>query len=148
MALTTEDQLTLEERLRRIENLLNFVVRHLELFAQEQKMASVQLQDLTEQVAQCTTVMESAETLLNQLSADIAELKDDPAALQELSDRLRSQAGELGAAIAANTPAEGEDTAGGGGVEPLVAGDEDEEDEPAAAPRTPAGRSAKKPARK
>jgi hypothetical protein len=64
-----------------------------------------ELDTLKASVAQTTTVEQSAIELLQGLSAQIASLKTDPAALQALSDSLSAKASELAAAITANTPA-------------------------------------------
>lgn len=67
----------------------------------ETEMAS-DLQTLTDQVTATLTVEQSAITLINGLAADIASLKNDPAALQALSDQLKASATALSAAITAN----------------------------------------------
>ena len=64
-----------------------------------------ELQTLRDQVAQNTALEESAVTLITGLAAQITALKDDPAALTELANSLHTSAGDLSAAIAANTPA-------------------------------------------
>lgn len=66
---------------------------------------SKELDALQSEVAENTSVQEGAIALLNGLSAKIAELKDDPAALQALADQLDSNSKALAAAIEANTPA-------------------------------------------
>jgi methyl-accepting chemotaxis protein len=66
---------------------------------------SAELDKLTTDVQHTTDVEESAVTLLQGLSAQIAELKNDPAKLQALSDSLNSEADKLAAAVVANTPA-------------------------------------------
>lgn len=68
---------------------------------------SEQLDALTQQVTATEAVEDSAILLLNGLSAQIASLKEDPAALQKLSDELASKSSELAAAVTANTPAAG-----------------------------------------
>jgi len=66
---------------------------------------SKELDDLTAQVAQNTTIEESAVTLINGLAAKITEAGTDPAKLAALSASLTTSANDLSAAIAANTPA-------------------------------------------
>lgn len=56
-------------------------------------------------VANEGTVVQSAITLLTQLSQQISDLKNDPAELQALADGINSQASALAAAVQANTPA-------------------------------------------
>lgn len=65
----------------------------------------VKLDALTAQVTKNTEVEASAIVLLNGLSAQISELKNDPVALQALSDKLAGSSDALAAAIVANTPA-------------------------------------------
>lgn len=67
---------------------------------------SQQLADLKAQVERSNTVAQSAVTLIQGLAAQIASLKDDPAALQLLSDQLKAQSDSLAAAVSANTPAQ------------------------------------------
>ena len=74
------------------------------LKTQGEKM-SQQIQDLQAAVAAEDTVIASAITLLNGLSAQIIALKDDPAALAALAADVNTQAQALAAAVAANTPA-------------------------------------------
>lgn len=69
------------------------------------KTMSEQLTKLTQEVQEIGGVVDSAVTLINGLAAQIVALKDDPAALQALADSLDAKAGELAAAVAANTPA-------------------------------------------
>lgn len=76
---------------------------------------SESLNRLTSEVAENTTVVQSAITLLNNLSQIIRDSVNDPAALNALADQLDTQSNSLAAAITANTPAEppGEDTTSG-----------------------------------
>jgi chromosome segregation ATPase len=66
---------------------------------------SAELDQLTVDVKKTTDVEDSAITLLQGLSSQIAALKNDPAALQALSTQLNSKADELASAVVANTPA-------------------------------------------
>ena len=65
---------------------------------------SAELDRLTTEVAENTTVIESAITLINRLADQIRNNTTDPAALTALADSLDSEANKLGAAVAANTP--------------------------------------------
>lgn len=65
---------------------------------------SAQLDTLTQEVSEIGTVVDSAIVLINGLATQIAELKNDPAALQALADALDAKAAALAAAIAAGTP--------------------------------------------
>lgn len=62
------------------------------------------LADLQAEVAQNTTIEESAVTLIQGLAAQIAAAGTDPAALAALTASLKQSAADLSAAIAANTP--------------------------------------------
>ncbi len=64
---------------------------------------SQQLTDLSTKVHAMTDVTNGAVTLIQGLAAQIAALKDDPAALQALSDELTADAANLSAAVTANT---------------------------------------------
>lgn len=64
-----------------------------------------ELDDLQTRVEENTNVEQSAISLLEGLSQQIVDLKDDPAALQGLADKLRDNSASLAAAVAANTPA-------------------------------------------
>lgn len=59
---------------------------------------------LTAEVTRSTSVDESAITLLNSLSAQLASIANDPAAVLALSAELKSNSDNLAAAITANTP--------------------------------------------
>jgi hypothetical protein len=63
------------------------------------------LADLQAAVAAEDTVIDSAVTLIQGLAAQVATLKNDPAALQALADDMNAKAATLAAAIAAGTPA-------------------------------------------
>ena len=63
------------------------------------------LDDLTAQVAQNTSVEESAVTLINGLAAQLAAAGTDPAKLASLQTSLAASAKDLAAAVAANTAA-------------------------------------------
>jgi uncharacterized alpha-E superfamily protein len=63
------------------------------------------LDDLTTQVAQNTSVEESAVTLINGLAAELQAAGTDPTKLAALQTSLAASAKDLAAAVAANTPA-------------------------------------------
>jgi hypothetical protein len=60
---------------------------------------------LTQEVAENTTVIESAVTLIEGLAQQIRDNIADQAKLEELADQLDSEANALAAKIAENTPA-------------------------------------------
>ena len=76
----------------------NFII-HMEL-----KM-SKELDDLTAEVAQDTTIEASAVTLIQGLVAQITAAGTDPAKLAALTASLTTSSTALAAAVAANTPA-------------------------------------------
>lgn len=80
---------------------------------------SAELDTLTAQVHSNTSVVQSAVTLINGISARIAAAGTDPAALQALTTELQQQDQALAAAVAANTPAA---AAAGGGSGSSVSG--------------------------
>lgn len=63
------------------------------------------IDDLTAQVAQNTTVIGSALTLIQGFAAELAAAGTDPVALAALQAQLNSSDTALAAAVAANTPA-------------------------------------------
>jgi hypothetical protein len=71
---------------------------------QKENTMSQALDDLTAVVAENTTVVNSAITLINGLANQILELKDDPVRLATLAHDLQAKTGELAAAVQANTP--------------------------------------------
>lgn len=85
---------------------LDKVLSILQLLVKKGKEIVADLTELQQQVQENTQVEASAITLLNGLAQQIADLKDDPQALQALSDQLKSSGDALAAAIAANTPAQ------------------------------------------
>ena len=68
---------------------------------------SAELDRLTTEVAETGQVVDSAITLLSQLSDLIRQNATDPAALNQLANDLDAKQNELAAAVAANTPAGG-----------------------------------------
>ncbi|MDQ5870787.1 MAG: hypothetical protein M3547_01090 [Acidobacteriota bacterium] len=65
-----------------------------------------ELQALEAEVERNTTVDGSVITLVNGLAAQIEALKNDPAKLQAMADKLRADNDALAAAVTAHTPAE------------------------------------------
>lgn len=63
------------------------------------------LENLTEQVQVNTDTEASAIVLLNGLSAQLASIANDPAAVAALAAQLKASSENLAAAIVANTPA-------------------------------------------
>jgi len=75
-----------------------------QLLKGQQKM-SKQLDDLTTEVTNATTVEQSAITLIQGLAAQLAAAGTDPAKLQALHDELVASDAALAAAVSANTQA-------------------------------------------
>jgi FtsZ-binding cell division protein ZapB len=63
------------------------------------------IEDLRVEIERNTSIDGSAITLMNGLAARIEELKNDPTALQELANSIRTSNDALSAAVRANTPA-------------------------------------------
>lgn len=84
---------------------LDDILSRLRALQGEGRTMSKELDDLRAEVERDRTVDESAITLLNGLSAQIAAQKDDPVALAKLAEDLKGQSDALAAAVAANTPA-------------------------------------------
>ena len=95
----------IENTVTRLEGIVSQVLTGLQAVQLKESQMSNELTALTAQVAENTTVEQSAITLLAGLSAQIAALKDDPAAIQALADSLKASGDALAAAIVANTPA-------------------------------------------
>lgn len=94
-----------EKRLGNIEFLLRLINRKLNYaIGLEVHMAS-DLQGISDAVANATTVEQSAIEMIQGLADQIASLKNDPAALQALSDSLNAKSSDLAAKITENTPA-------------------------------------------
>ena len=85
-------------QLSRIESLLNQLVTK-----GDKEMAS--LDTLIAQVAQNTSVEQSAITLIQGLAAQLAAAATDPQKVADLAAQLKSSSDALSAAIVANTPA-------------------------------------------
>lgn len=66
---------------------------------------SAQLDALTAEVSQTTTVIDSAIALIQGLKAALDAAGTDPAKLQALSDSLDAKQKQLAQAVADNTPA-------------------------------------------
>lgn len=101
-----------------VKNLEILVMRWFLILDERLKRMSQQLDDLTAQVAANTQVEASAIQLIQGLVQRLNDAGTDPAKLEALKTELATSAQSLGAAIAANTPAQpgsgGSDTTGGG----------------------------------
>lgn len=74
------------------------------------------MEDLTREVAESRTVVQSAVTLIRGFKAKLDAAMADQAKLQELSDSLDADANTLAAAVAENTDAQPEEP---GTVDPI-----------------------------
>jgi len=72
------------------------------------KKMSTEMDDLEREVQESTAVQESAISLITGLAQQIRDLKDEPAKLEELANKLDTSSAALAAAVAANTVAEDE----------------------------------------
>lgn len=93
-------------QLDRIERILFDIHSHMSDHQQETYQMALDLTLLAEQVARLETVEASAVTLLHELLNEIAVLKDDPAALMALVDRVKGSVDDLAAAVLEGTPTE------------------------------------------
>lgn len=66
---------------------------------------ALDLSALQAEIERDETVNGSAIALLSSLAAELEASKNDPAAIQALADKLKSNQDSLAAAVAANTPA-------------------------------------------
>ena len=81
------------------------ILSSLQLLTAQGKIIMADLTTLTADVTTETTVMESAETLITGLAAQITAAGTDPVALKALTTTMETNASTLAAAVAANTPA-------------------------------------------
>jgi len=89
--------LNLEEELKEIKSLLNRIIEQGEIMAGE-------VAKLEQDVADQTTVIQSAITLLNNIGQLLRDAGTDPVKLLALSTAIESNSTALAAAVAANTP--------------------------------------------
>ena len=85
---------------------LDAILATLAQLKQEEVTMSAELDALTAEVTNATTVEQSAIALIQGLAAKIESMKNDPAALSALAASLKTQDDALAAAVTANTPAE------------------------------------------
>lgn len=95
----------IEEKLDRIELVVNAINAVLPTLVKGQTQMAGELDALTTQVAANTTVEQSAVTLIQGIAAQLAAAGTDPAKLAALSASLKTSADALAAAVTANTPA-------------------------------------------
>jgi hypothetical protein len=87
-----------------IQRELGFIRTTLETIAKQGAIMAGELARLQTEVEEMSSVVDSAITLINGLAQQIRDLMNDPAALAALADSLDSKAGELAAAVVANSP--------------------------------------------
>lgn len=87
---------------------LNHIDESLKILTRMELMEMADLNTLKDDVANQSTVVDSAVTLLKGLkdALDAAIASGDPAAIQAVSDALHANTDSLAAAVEANTPAE------------------------------------------
>ena len=107
MDLWQRDREVIWKSLQRIEAKVDLLLGVTVNLAQKEK---VMLDDIQAAVEAQTTVIDSVVTLLNKLSAKVAELVAagtvDPAKVTELTNAIKANAQRLADAVAANTPTE------------------------------------------
>jgi hypothetical protein len=89
------------KKLKKYKKQLNHIQEQLE---EMENNMSVELDNLTVEVTEIGTVVDSAIVLLEGLSARLAEIANDPAAINALALELDTKSKELAAAVVANTP--------------------------------------------
>ncbi len=92
------ETLTLDIVFNRLSKQLNRIERKLKVMGQE-------MDDLTTEVTNNTSVEKSALALIQGFAAQLAAAGSDPAKLKALRDSLKANDDELAAAVVANTPA-------------------------------------------
>jgi hypothetical protein len=91
---------------KKTSNLVSLITSLINMLNSEWSLTMSALDDLTAQVAQNTSVEQSAVQLIQGLAAQIQAAANDPVKLNSLTLQLKSSADALAAAITANTPAE------------------------------------------
>jgi peptidoglycan hydrolase CwlO-like protein len=81
------------------------ILQKLQILQETLNTMAADLTALTAQVAQNTSVVNSALTLIQGLAAEITAAQGDPAALAAIVSQLNSSDTALAVAVAANTPA-------------------------------------------
>jgi len=79
------------------------LTQKIDLLTERIKEMSAALDALKVQVERNTQVDQSAITLIQGIAQQLQELKDDPAAIEALSNELQASADALSAAVSANT---------------------------------------------
>lgn len=74
----------------------------------KQKIMNAEIEKLSAEVAEATTVMQSAATLIEGISQQIKDAAGDKTKLTELTNTLDTESNRLAAKVAENTAAEGE----------------------------------------
>lgn len=105
-----EEKRMLEQVLSRLDHIdgkINRVNRRLRNLSEQENVVAKAVEDLTREVSENGSAVDSAIVLLNDLKLrlDEAIANDDMEAVQNLSDLLSSKTDTLAAAVAANTPA-------------------------------------------
>ncbi len=93
------------EILERLEKKIDEILKIVNINTNNQKTIIMDLDQLTADVTNNTTVEQSAITLLNGLSQQLKDAGTDPAKLAALQTSLETSTAALAAAITANTPA-------------------------------------------
>lgn len=83
---------------------LDKIIKILDQIVNKENEMSIQLDNLTAEVTETRTIIDSAILLIQGLAARLEEIADDPAAIQALADELNVKSEALAAAIAAVPP--------------------------------------------
>jgi HD superfamily phosphodiesterase len=82
------------------------------LIRKQSKESKIMNQRLVDELEENTSVVSSAVALLNSLAQEIRDNAEDEDAINAIADRLDANTNALAQAVAANTPAEEDDTTG------------------------------------
>lgn len=89
----------------KLETIISKLDEIINLIKQEGVTMTLELDALQQQVAENTSLEQSAIQLIEGIADQLEEVKDDPEEISALTASLKSTATALAAAIAANTPA-------------------------------------------
>jgi chromosome segregation ATPase len=102
---TAELFLRIHRRLDHIDHNLTALHEAVGIVIKKEKKMTTEMLALKEKVAQNTSLVDSAITLINGISAQLEAIKSDPAAITEFIAELEASNAELAAKIVENTPA-------------------------------------------
>ena len=102
MGLETEDYVWLESWFKVLNSKLDLILKTLN---KDFQIMTKEIDNLAAQVTAMESAEASAITLLSELATQIAANANDPAAINAIAAKLKTDAASLAAAVVANTPA-------------------------------------------